>query len=269
MMRIVGLVAVLGFAASCSISHGESAKQPGSAGAPDATSAASAVAERTVEEELRADEIAYRFLYLPEQSRLTTDHRGEWVAIVAGRVATATGARIEPVKTLEDADAAARAAAPNATHRFVFQVGEEGDVEWPMGGCELQHVLGNPFLALLKRPDVKMEGLGPGERIEFCLGDTLTEITVKGADDRMYLRPEVGAPAAAGAASETYCISTGFNGAATMSPASAAGLELWEIPGVAHVKGEVQSGDCRRARARMRWANTPLDFVVPVAVWPK
>jgi hypothetical protein len=176
-----------------------------------------------------------------------------------------------PTPRLAEADAAARAAAPRARHRFVFQVGEDGDVAWPMGGCELQHVMGGGFLALLERDDVEIRGYGPKQPVKALFGEQLREITVKGPDDRMFVQPEVGAPGAPGKASELYCLSTGFAGVATVAPTTAAGagLEMWEIPGTADVLHGAPQGKCRRAVARFAWPGSALDFVAQVAIWPE
>jgi hypothetical protein len=225
---------------------------------------------KDVAAERAADEGAFQFLYIPAQKTLLQTHKGEWIAIAAGRVIPATGTEPAPVRSMEEADALSRKAAPDAVHRFLFQVGEEGDVTWELGGCELQHVLGDGMLKLLTGAGVDAKNVGPGERMQVRINGNPTELTVATADEnRMYLRPQVGAPGDAGAARENFCVATGFAGTATMSAATAAGLEMWEIPGTCHVRGAVQSGDCRRARARLAWPNTSLDFVVPVAVWAK
>jgi hypothetical protein len=263
-LAFVALVGCAGHARDAAPADAEPVRAATSAAAPPTQS---------VDDARRADEIAYQFLYLPEQKRLTTERRGEWVAIVAGRVVPATGARIEPAKTIEAADAAARAVAPDAKHRFVFQIGEEGDVEWPMGGCELRHVVGTDFLKSLY-VDVSQLRMNKGlsAPIEAMFGEAFREITVKGPDDRIYLKPEVGAPGADGTATEAYCVSTGFGGCATMSPAtaSAAGLDLWEIPGSLKITESTVDGvRCRKGRARFRWTGSKLDFTLPVAIWPK
>lgn len=223
----------------------------------------------TAESERTQNLGAYRFLYLPEQAKLAATRKGAWLAVAGGKVVPSVGQAIVPAATMEQAVAAANEAKPDAKHRFVFQVGEEGDVDWPLGGCELPHVLGTYFMALLERDDVRMNLSPKHPSIVLVRGDQTTELAVAGADTRMYVQPEVGPPGAGGAPGAAYCVSTGFGGFATMSAASAAGLELWEIPGTAHVAGVAQSGDCRRARARFNWPNTPLDFTVPVAIWPK
>jgi hypothetical protein len=225
---------------------------------------------RTIEEDRAANEGAYQFLYVPSQRALVAAHKGEWIAIAGGKVIPANGPEPATVATMEEADALSRKAAPDARHRFLFQVGEEGDATWPLGGCELQHVVGNQFLTLLAGNGVEMKNIGPGERMHVQVNGQPTELTVTTADEtRMYLRPQVGAPGATGTATADFCVATGFAGTATLSPATAAGLEMWEIPGTVRVSGTAQSGECRRARARMTWPNTSLDFVVPVVIWGK
>lgn len=229
-----------------------------------------AVAQKNVEDERAADEGAYRFLYLPAQKALLGTRKGDWLAIAGGQVIPANATDPAPVKSMAEADALARKAVPGAQHRFIFQVGEEGDVTWQLGGCELQHVFGNQALALLEGKGVDMKNIGPGERMHVRINGVATELTVTTPDEnRMYLRPQVGAPGETGVAKENFCVATGFAGTVTMSAATASGLEMWEIPGTVHVSGALQSGDCRRARARLTWPNTQLDFVVPVAVWGK
>jgi hypothetical protein len=231
---------------------------------------AAAAPARSVGDERRADEEAYRARYLPAQPHLVEHSRGRWLAIAEGRIVPSVGDVVSPAATMEAADAEARRVAPGAVHRFVFQVGEEGDVEGDVGGCELDHEMGVKFIALLERDDVRIRGFGPNQPIHALVGSEWRELTVKGPDDRMFLRPEVGAPLADGRATETYCVGTGSTEFVTMSgaTASAAGLERWEIPGTARITDAMQRGDCRRARARFRWSGSKLDFTVPVAVWP-
>jgi len=246
-----------------------SSKGPGASSRADQQVARPLVA-RSVEEDRTADEGAYQFLYLPAQRALVAAHKGEWIAIAGGRVFPSNGPEPATVATLEEADALSRKGVPDARHRFVFQVGEEGNATWQLGGCELPNVIGNQLLTLLTANGVEMKNIGPGERMHVQINGQPTELTVTTADEtRMYLRPQIGAPGAAGAATADFCVATGFAGTATLAPATAAGLEMWEIPGTVRVSGTVQAGDCRRARARMTWPNTPLDFVVPVVVWGK
>lgn len=229
--------------------------------------AARTEAERAANETAYAEHVAACRLYLLHE------HLGEWIVIAGGRPFPLNeyGTAVQPAATMEEADAAARAKVPNAQHRFVFRIGEEGDFQQLLGGVELPHVLGVCFLAKLERPDVEMRALGPRQPIYFVKGDVRTEITAKGPDDRMFVRPEVGPPGGPGRAAALYCLSTGFGGYAVLPPgtAVAASLHLWEVPGKITIDGVFQKGECRRARARVRFTDTDLDFLLPVAIWPE
>ena len=120
-MRIVTCLAALVGAVSCT-SSATVADAPAASVPPPASISAPASA-RTADEERVANEAAYQFLYLPERASVVAAHSGGWLAIVDRRVVPAIGARPAPTKTMEEAVAAARAAAPNAKHRFIFQVG--------------------------------------------------------------------------------------------------------------------------------------------------
>jgi hypothetical protein len=234
--------------------------------------AAPAESARTAAERAE-NEAGYRTHVHGMRQFLLHRHLGEWVVIAGGRAFPVNehGTMVRPARTMEEADAAARAAVPNARHRFVFRIGEEGDLEQSLGGAEIPHVLGVSFIAELERPDVEMRGLGPGQPIYFVKDGARTELTAKGPDNRMFLRPEVGPPGGRGRAAALYGLSTGFSGYVVLpsETAAAAELDLWEVPGKIRIDGLFQSGDCRRARARFRFPKTDLDFLLPVAIWPE
>jgi hypothetical protein len=238
-----------------------------SAPADDAYDAAKTSAERA------ANGVAYQEHVLPRRQYLLEKHLGQWIAIAGGKAYPVNehGTAVAPAATMEGADAAAKAAVPGARHRFVFRIGEEGNLEQPLGGAETPHVLGTWFFAELERPDVEMRGIGPGQPIHFVKGGTRTEITTKGPDDRMFVKPEVGAPGAAGKAGALYVLSTGFGGYAVLpaETAAAASLHLWEVPGRLVIEGALLKGNCHRARARFRFPGTDLDLLLPVGVWPE
>lgn len=213
--------------------------------------------------------LAYRERYLAIADDLMSRRRGAWVAIVDGHVLPNVDGEVAPTESLDSLIRTAESAAPHALHRFVFRVGEDGDVDWPMGGCELKHVVGTPFLGMLERDDVEMRGIAPGQPIKVLFGETFQAITVAGSDARMYVRPVFGPPGAAGTASADYCVSTGFGGVAVLPAADYPEAGLWEIPGTADVFGGAESGLCSRAIARMQWPGSNLDLVVAVALWPK
>lgn len=198
------------------------------------------------------------------------EHLGHWVVIAGAKAFPVNehGTAVAPAPTMEAAVAAARTAVPKARHRFVFRIGEEGDLTQSLGGVELPHVFGVWFMAALE-PHVEMLVFGGGRPITYRKGDVRKAITVKGPDSRTYVRPEVGAPGSKGRAEALYCLSTGFAGYTTVphKTAVAASLHLWEIPGHITVSGVFQKGECRRARMRIKFPETDIDLLLPVAVW--
>jgi|GEM_PF-5540848 len=263
----VGLVMAVGVASwlGQGVGVGEPPRKPAPAPALS-YDAAKTRAERA------ANEAAYREHILGMRNRLLHENLGQWVAIAGGRAYPVNESRtvVRPALTMEEAVAAAEAEVPEARHRFVFRIGEEGDLEELLGGAEIPHILGNWFMMHMDRPDVELRGLGPDMPIHFVKGGVRTEITAKGPDSRMYLRPELGPPGGAGHAEALYVLSTGFGGYATIAAATAAAasLHLWELPGSVTISGAFQKGRCHRARAQFRFAGTDLVFVLPVAIWP-
>src|SRR5947208_13082669 len=71
-------------------------------------------APATVDAERTADVAAYE----RERAALDREHAGEWAVIAGGKV-------VATAKALEDVEAKA----PEAKHRFVFRVGEDGDAK--------------------------------------------------------------------------------------------------------------------------------------------
>lgn len=241
--------------------------------APPAPPGAVAYDAAKTQAEREANEAGYREHVLGIRHRLLNEHLGEWVVIAGGKPwpVNEHGTVVRPPPTMDQAVAAAEKGAPGARHRFVFRIGEDGDLEEQLGGAEVPHVLGVWFYMHLERPDVEVRGLGPNQPIHFVKGGVRTEITAKGPDHRMFLRPEVGAPGGQGRADALFVLSTGFGGYTTVSAetAAAGSLHLWEIPGRLTIDGVFRKGACRRARARYRFPGTDLDFVLPVAIWPE
>lgn len=226
---------------------------------------------RTIADDRAQNQRAYDELYRPLQTAIRTSDTGRWLAIADGRLHPTIDGLVTPAKSLALAVRYANQDAPDAVHRFVFQIGEEGDIHWPLGGCELDRVAGTRMMALLERDDVEMKGLGGRLPWRAKFGDAMQPITVHGTDGRLFLSPRVGAPGKnddAPAVARPFCLATGFVGTLLLPAVDAKGLELWEIPGQADVEGLFRRGRCRRAMARIHWPGSELDFVVPVAIWP-
>jgi hypothetical protein len=224
-------------------------------------------AKRTAAERA-ANEETYREL-MSWRERLLHEHLGRWVVIAGGKALPVNehGTMVAPTPSLDVALAAAASAFPAAQHRFVFRLGEDGDVSTSLGGTEHAHVFGTAFLALL---DGEFS-IHPNGRVELTRpGAGPVTISAKGPDGRPYVKPEIGPPGGAGGVGPLFVLATGSTGFATVpaDTAERAGLHLWEIPGVNHVEGVMQSGDCRRARMRVRLPAASLDALIPVAIWP-
>jgi hypothetical protein len=191
------------------------------------------------------------------------------VAIAGGRVLTADTSRVVPVRTLAEADAVARRAAPQARHRFIFRVGDEGDVDWNlMGASKAPDVVGVQFLLLVQGIDA--DALSKSDDpLAALLGGKLKPLLFQGrTDQRLFVRPEVGPLDVVGEATHDFVVSTGFTGTAVMQADAAHGLEMWEIPGTARI-GRGDDDACRRAYARFRWPAAKIDVTSAVAIRPR
>ena len=215
------------------------------------------------------NEKAYATAYRPNQARFKEKLKDKWVVIAGGKLLA--GADAEPLafSTIEEADAAAIKSAPNARQRFIFKVGDEGDQDCPLGGCEKRFVVGNTFFA-----EVAPRGVVFGNGLKFKgVGGSDKWLTVGvevPGDERSFIRPALKAPLGATELEGTFCASTGFGGKAVMPADFAAKLqlELWEIPGDAIITGEGDNGGvCRRAYAKIKIQQADETWMMPVYVW--
>jgi hypothetical protein len=237
------------------------------AGEPPAAAKPAFDAKRTAAERT-ANEEKYREIMSQRRERLLHQHLGHWVVIAGGRTLPENEhGRVVPSENLEAALTAATAAVPDARHRFVFRLGEDGDVRTELGGAQKAHVFGNAFMGLLGGP---LNFMPDGTVTLVRLGGDSVAISAESPDGLPYVNPAVGPPGGAGSAGTLFVLSTGCSGYGTVpaDTAERAGLHLWEIPGVNHVEGAIRTGECRRARMRVRLPAADLDALVPVAVWP-
>jgi hypothetical protein len=261
-MRTIALTALL-LLASCGSS---AATRTTARGGAEQTAPSDAA---PVDEERARNESAYRFVYLPEQSSLAASHVGHWVAIAGGRVLTADPSRVVPVRTLVEADAVARRAAPEARHRFVFRVGDEGPVEWQMGGAYAHpDVVGVQFLLALQGLDADTWSKSTNALDALVGGKAKPLISVRKTDHRLFVQPEVGPLDVVGESKHDFTVATGFTGTAVLSADAARGLEPWEIPRSVRI-GPGEKDVCRRAYARFRWPNSKIDLTTAVAIRPR
>src|SRR5262245_25424324 len=77
----------------------------------------------TIESERARDDDAYSGEYDWRREILFHQHAGEWAAIVGGEI-------LAPFPTLEACAAEAEKRHPKALHRYVFRIGEDGEVRY-------------------------------------------------------------------------------------------------------------------------------------------
>lgn len=206
--------------------------------------------------------------YALHKERLFAEHAGQWIAIVHGKILPAPerGFPIAPAATLADCLKAADARLPDAAHRYVFRLGEEGDVAYSLGMAQHPDVFGMALFDLVginvfATGVVDIERKGKKGKLAFTndLGGALTLATT------------IADPTGAKEEPIKVVASTGFNGIAVFAPAVAdrLGLARFEIPGRAAIEGWAQKGYCRRARFRMKQPEIDVDEVLPAAIWPK
>jgi hypothetical protein len=238
-----------------SVSGAEEAKRSAPAGGPESPDMA---------KERAADDEAFRETYLLEKERLFAEHAGEWLAIAGGEVFPADGKRnLLPAKTLEECLAAAERKVPRARHRYVFRIGEEGEVRYSVLGFPARWTMSGIGLYRLLGLTVGVDGAKgtttwrlKGKEKTFPVGKA-AEMGVKLAD-----------PTGKGAREVTVGVSTGFNGVALLEPpvSGSLGLARFEIPGATIVKIGGAEVKCRRARVRLAVPEIDLDVTIPVTL---
>jgi hypothetical protein len=227
--------------------------------------------------ERAADEEEYASGYVPWRERLVErGSAGRWLAIASGQIVPrGPGTESEgdlrgvpaPVATLEELLAKLAEAAPDAKHRFVFRVGEEGETSASYVSPTLpgSDALGVGFFQWI------------GEEYAPTFGPNATWI-VRGdrrADlvcQSYHFELPCCDPAGAHAEKPTFVFSSPFTGTIVLNAATARllGTELFEIPGAARLgPGPTDGASCRRARVRVVLPAIGLDRNVPVAVWPE
>ncbi len=216
------------------------------------------------QERARNDE-RYEKEYLHRKDVLFIQHPGDWISIVRGKLS-------DPFPSLIACAAAAEKEHPSAAHRYMFRIGEEGDVHYdgpaPLEPCQPLNVVGGTFKALFHigfawqagGDDAWLAWERSGKRRTFQWKRPSRITGLEIADPLASTRAEL-AVVDSGSSTALLLLDT--------PTASALGLERFEIPGRAVVDYSSERIQCRRARARVRVPEIDLDETVPIAVWPK
>jgi RNA polymerase sigma-70 factor (ECF subfamily) len=230
--------------------------------------------EDPVETERQRDLAAYRDEYLPKKHGLENETLEKsptmerWVAIAGGHVlqAQAPAAGIAIFADAAAADRAADAAAPRARHRFLFRVGQDGDVTYVLGGTGRRYVLGTGFTSEFQIQGFTQDAM----TFQRTATDPPMSAGWTAGSHGWFLDVHCQDPGAGVDVSESFQVSTGFNGGIVAPPSLADDLRLarWEVPGEAHVQGMLQTDEhARRAQLRLEIAELGYSRVIDAAIW--
>jgi len=226
----------------------------------------------TVAAERAANLACYKTYYVWQKESLFLDHAGEWVVIAGGKIWPRHPKHnsVEPAKTMQLALAAVDPKLANAKHRYVFRVGEDGDLAYSLGGAQPRHVIGNGFMRYLD--DIQWSA-SAGLLIWNYKGKRKV-FKQKGPHKVPFASLDLRAPGAGQGVkpiSRRFVFSTGFSGITVMPPDTAKKLDLarFEIPGTIQITGLMQSGPCYRARVQVAVPDLGLAKSLTVAVWKR
>ncbi|MSR48292.1 MAG: hypothetical protein EXS13_14735 [Planctomycetes bacterium] len=209
------------------------------------------------------NEATFEDSYLRQKERLFAANAGRWIAIVDGRLLPVDArGRVAPAAEFGECLAAADSVNPNALHRFVFRVGEEGDVVYPdplasaraMVGMGLKLQLGIATTFDPAASAVMWTRAGKSRRF---------------AVERDQIELRLADPAGRQFAAIHLADSSSFSGFLLLEPTLADLLdaERFEIPGRVVLKHGEQLRELRRSRLRVQVAELELDEPVPAAIW--
>lgn len=244
---------------------------------PDASKTAGAKADDKAQEtpadkvrdetdEQRAhDEITYENEYLRVKERLVPDQLGKWLAIVNGRIVPSDShGRPEPAATMESCLTFADTVDEKALHRFIFRVGEEGDVLYADPAHSARSVVGSALkslLAISSTFDVRnseVSWIREGKVHRFKLEKEHFPLLLSDPVGRQSMQTDV-------------ADSSGFGGFLALEASTAVVLDgpRFEIPGRVLLKTGDGFQELRRTRVRVKIPDLDVDVVVPAAAWPR
>jgi len=213
------------------------------------------------------NEIAFENAYLRQKERLFADHAGQWLAIVGARIwPSDERGRPAPAASFDDCMKSATAADPAALHRFVFRIGEEGDVVHADSSGAPRNVVGSALRAMLGIDaafDAKQFAIRwtrGGKSKQFQLGIDRQQIELLLTD-----------PGGRQSMGTLLADSAIFSGYLALESTFAALLDAhrFEIPGRVLLETPAGVSVLRRARVRLRVPELELDAIVPLAAWSR
>jgi hypothetical protein len=224
------------------------------------------VPDDPTDEERMRDESAYEQFYLRQKERLVRDQLGKWIAIASGRLLPADArGHVQPAASFEECRKAIDVAAPEALHRFVFRIGEEGDVVYADNSTQPRCVIGSAFkvslgvTATFDARAMQMTWTRGPDRHAFELEQGLLQLMLSDPTARQSMGVRLSD-------------SSGFDGFVLLDATTADLLdtEKFEIPGRALLKtgGDRPFVALRRARIRIALPELHLDDLIPAATWP-
>jgi len=221
--------------------------------------------EDAIDEQRARDEIAFENDYLRFKERLVPAQLGRWIAIVSGRVVPVDDkGKLAPAASMPDCLAAADAVDEKALHRFVFQIGEEGDVFYADASRSPRSVVGAAFkstLGIVAGFDARsgeMTWTRAGKSRRFKFDHERFELAISDPTDRQSMATAV-------------VDSSGYGGFLALEAASAVLLDgaRFEIPGRVLLKTGDGVEALRRTRVRVKVGELDVDVTVPAAAWPR
>ncbi len=216
-----------------------------------------------IELERSRNEAAYDRDYLRVKERLFDAHVGHWLAIVDGHLLPADArGRPAPAPQLADVLAAADAVNRDALHRFVFRIGEEGDVAYPDPGGAPQPLVG---MALKLQHGIAATFDPAAPAVLWTRAGKSRRFSVVRDQIELLLADPTGRQSLAARVAD----SPGFGGFLALDPAPADLLdaERFEVPGRVVLTRTDSVRELRRTRLRVQVPELELDALVPAAVW--
>lgn len=229
----------------------------------DPPAASPAAPRDPIDRQREQNELAFEGDYLRQKERLFPDHAGQWIAIVAGRLLPIDSrGRLAPTPDYAACLAAADAADPAALHRFLFRIGEEGDVVYADSYPTPRTMVG----AALKQRFAITSTFDPAARAILW---TRAGRSARFAVEREQIELSLSDPAGRAVVVTRVAESASFGGFLALE-ATFAGLldaEKHEIPGRVLLRTGAGLEEARRARVRLAVPELELDELLPAAVW--